>query len=137
MGRLASTRCVWLIAIVDSGGRIAPGCAAARSSSRSPLIPSFDDCSFHFSFVSRKFRRLRLYAVPFAIRMLYDIGVLALFVTLARSHIFRIGFSIRTVCRGDRGVPLQSGHGTTWIHPVVVRQMHLHPHSTGMIQQVG
>ena len=29
--------------------------------------------------------------------------LLALFVTLARSHVFRIGFSTRTVCCGDRG----------------------------------
>ena len=38
-----------------------------------------------------------------AVRMLYDLGVLALFVTLARSHVFRIGFSTRTVCCGDIG----------------------------------
>ena len=29
-----------------------------------------------------------------------------------------------------------SGHGTTCIHPVVVGEVHLHPHSTGMIRQV-
>ena len=82
---------------------IAPGCAATRSSSRSSLIPSFEDCSFHSTCVSRKCRRLRLYAVPCAVWMLYDLGVLALFVTLARSHVFRIGFRTRTVCCGDRG----------------------------------
>ena len=37
------------------------------------------------------------------VRMLYDLGVLAFFVTLARSHVFRIGFRTRTVCCGDRG----------------------------------
>ena len=87
---------------------IAPGCAAARSSSRSSLIPSFEDCSFH-SCVSRKCRRLRLYAVPCAVRLLYDLGVLALFVTLARSHVFWIGFSTRTVCCGDRGTSSFAG----------------------------
>ena len=73
-------------------------CAAAQSSSRSSLIPSFEDCSFHYSCVSRKCRRLRMYAVPCAVSLLYDLGVLALFVTLARSHVFRIGFSTRIVC---------------------------------------
>ena len=48
LDRLASTRCVWLIANGDSGCGIAPGCAAARSSSiiidtiiRGWLFPSF------------------------------------------------------------------------------------------------
>ena len=103
LDRLASNRCVWLAATGDSGCGIASGCAAARSSSRSSLIPSFEDCSFHTSCVSRKRRRLRLYAVPCAVTMLYDLGVLALFVTLARSHVFRIRFTTRTVCCGDRG----------------------------------
>ena len=94
---------MWLAATGDSGCGIASGCAAARSSSRSSLIPSFEDCCFHTSSVSRKCRRLRLYAVPCAVTMLYDLGVLALFVTLARSHVFRIGFTTRTVCCGDRG----------------------------------
>ena len=80
-----------------------PGCAAARSSSRSSLIPSFEDCAFQFTSVSRKCRRLRLYVVPCAVGMLYDLGMLALFVTLARSHVFRIGSITRTVCCGDRG----------------------------------
>ena len=72
--------------------------------SRSSLIPSFEHCSFPSSCVSRKCCRLRLYVVPYcAVRMLYDLGVLALFVTLARSHVFRVGFSTRTVCCGDRG----------------------------------
>ena len=53
--------------------------------------------------VSRKCRRLHLYVVPCAVRMLYDIGMLALFVTMARSNFSRIGFSTRTVCCGDRG----------------------------------
>ena len=101
--RLASTRCVWPIATGDSGCGIAPGCAAARSSSMSSLIPSFEDGSFHPSCVSRKCWRFRLYGVPCAVRMLYNLGVLALFVTLARSHVFRIGFRTRTVCCGDRG----------------------------------
>ena len=57
---------------------VAPGGVAARSSSSSSLIPSFEDCSFHYSCVSPKGRRLRLYAVPCAVRMLYDLGVLAL-----------------------------------------------------------
>ena len=35
--------------------------------------------------------------------MSYDLGVLALFVNLARSHVFRIGFSTRTVCCEVRG----------------------------------
>ena len=105
LDHLASTHCVWLIATDDSGCGIAPGCAAGRPSSRSSLVPSFDDCSFRSSCVSRKCRRLRLYVVPCAVRMLYDLGVLALFVTLARSHVFRIGVSTRTVCCccGDRG----------------------------------
>ena len=94
---------MWLAATGDSGCGIASGCAAARSSLRSSLIPSFEDCSSHTSCVSRKCRRLRLYAVPCAVTMLYDLGVLALFVTLARSHVFRIGFSTRTVGCGDRG----------------------------------
>ena len=90
----------------DSVCWIAPGCVAARSSSRSSLIPSFEHCSLPSSCVSRKCCRLRLYVVPYcAVRMmmLYDLGVLALFVTLARSHVFRVGFSTRTVCCGDRG----------------------------------
>ena len=40
----------------------------------------------------------------------------ACFVTMARSHVFRIGFSTRTVCCGiEAQVPSQSGHGTTCI----------------------
>ena len=92
---------MWLAATGDSGCGITSGCTAARSSSMSSLIPSFEDCYFHSSGVSRKCRRLRLYAVPCAVRMSYDLGVLALFVTLARSHVFRMGFSTRTVCCGD------------------------------------
>ena len=38
-----------------------------------------------------------------AVMMLYDLGVLALFLTLTRFHVFRVGFSTRTVCCGDRG----------------------------------
>ena len=47
----------------------------------------------------------------------YDLGGLALFVTLARSHVFRIGFSTRTpsVVWIEVQVPSQSGHGTTCI----------------------
>ena len=63
----------------------------------------FEDCSFHSSCLSRKCRRLRMCAVPCAARMVYDLGVLVLFVTLARSHVFRVGFFTRTVCCGDRG----------------------------------
>ena len=94
---------MWLIATGDTGCGIAPGCAAARSSSRSSLVPYFEDCSFHSACVSCKCRRLRLYVVPCAVRMLYDLGMLALFVTMARSNFFRIGFSTCTVCCGDRG----------------------------------
>ena len=89
--------CHWRFELWDCAG-----CTAARSSSRSSLIPSFEDCSFHSSRVSRKCRRLRLYAVHCAVGMLYDLGVHALFVTLVRSHVFRVGFSIRTVWCGDR-----------------------------------
>ena len=78
-------------------------CVAAQYRVHIMTIPSFEDGSFHPSCVSRKCRRFRLYAVPCAVRMLYDLGVLALFVTLARSHVFRIGFRTRTVCCGDRG----------------------------------
>ena len=94
---------MWLTATGDSGRGIAPGCAAARSSSLPSLIPSFEDCSFDSSRVSRKCRRLRLYAVPCAVMMLYDLGALALFVTLARFHVFRVGVSTRTVCCVGRG----------------------------------
>ena len=34
-------------------------------------------------------------------------------------------------------VPSQSGHGTTCIYPVVVGEMHLHSHPTGMIWKAG
>ena len=34
-------------------------------------------------------------------------------------------------------VPLQSGHDTTCIHPVIDGEMHLHSHPTGMIWQAG
>ena len=70
--------------------------------------------------------------------MLYDLGVLALFVTLARSHVFRIGFRTRTVYCGDRGASsFAVGHGTTCIYPVVVGEMHLHSHPTVMIWPAG
>ena len=82
-----------------------PGCAAARSSSTLSLIPSFEDCSFHASCVSRKCRQSHLYAVAcaFRIMMLHDLGVLALFATLAKYHVFRVGTCTRTVCCGDKG----------------------------------
>ena len=82
---------------------------------RRRFIPSFEDCSFHSSFLSRNCRRLRLYAVPLCGQDVVR-SRRACFVTLARSHVFRIGFSTRTVCCGiEAQVPSQSGHGTTCI----------------------
>ena len=39
-----------------------------------------------------------LQAVPCSVKMLYDLGVLCLFVTLTRSNVFRVAFSNRIVC---------------------------------------
>ena len=82
LDRLASTRCVSLIATGYSGCGIAPGCAAARSSSRSSLISSFEDGSF-LLLVYHSFADDCVCTRLLAVRMLYDLGVLALFVTLA------------------------------------------------------
>ena len=122
---------MWLIATGDSGCGIAPECAAARSSSRSSLIPSFEDGSFHSSCVSRGSLCGQDVVRSRRACFVCDLGQIPRFPNRIQNS---IALSVGGI---EVQVPSQSGHGTTCIYPVVVGEMQLHSHSTGMIWQAG